>query len=53
MKFTYKHTLVSCYICFIIQSIVNNLSPLLFVTYSNEFSVSLDQIALLISDNFI
>ena len=53
MKFTYKHTLISCYGCFIIQSIVNNLSPLLFVTYSKEFSVSLDQITLLISYNFI
>ena len=53
MKFTYKHTLLSCYGCFIIQSIVNNLSPLLFVTYSKEFNVSLDQITLLISYNFI
>ena len=32
MKFTYKHTLIASYICFIIQSIVNNFSPLLFVT---------------------
>ncbi len=53
MKLTYKHTLISCYGCFIIQSIVNNLSPLLFVTYSKEFAVSLDQITLLISYNFI
>ncbi|MBQ2765699.1 MAG: MFS transporter [Clostridia bacterium] len=53
MKLTYKHTLLSCYGCFIIQSIVNNLSPLLFVTYSKEFNVSLDQITLLISYNFI
>ena len=53
MKLTYKHTLISCYGCFIIQSSVNNLSPLLFVTYSKEFSVSLDQITLLISYNFI
>ncbi len=53
MKLTYRHTLISCYGCFIIQSIVNNLSPLLFVTYSKEFSVSLDQITLLISYNFI
>lgn len=52
MKFTYKHTLISCYICFFIQSIVNNFSPLLFVTYSREFSVSLDQITLLVGFNF-
>ncbi len=53
MKLSYKHTLISSYGCFIIQSIVNNLSPLLFVTYSKEFNVSLDQITLLISYNFI
>ena len=53
MKFTYKHTLISCYVCFIIQSIVNNFSPLLFVTYSREFGVSVDQIALLVSFNFM
>ena len=52
MKLTYKHTLISCYICFFIQSIVNNFSPLLFATYSREFSVSLDQITLLVGFNF-
>lgn len=53
MKLTYKHTLVSCYICFFVQAIVNNFSPLLFVTYSKQFDVSLEQITLLISYNFI
>lgn len=53
MKLTYKHTLSACFVCFFVQSIVNNFSPLLFVTYSSEFNVSLDQIALLISYNFI
>lgn len=53
MKLTYKHTLISCYLCFIIQAIVNNFSPLLFVTYSGEFDISLDQITVLISYNFI
>ena len=53
MKCTYKHTLIASYICFIIQSIVNNFSPLLFVTYSREFDISLEQIALLVSYNFI
>lgn len=52
MKQRFRLTLIACYICFIIQSIVNNLSPLLFVTYSEEFGVSLDQIAILVSFNF-
>ncbi len=53
MKLTYKHTLVSCYICFFVQAIINNFSPLLFVTYSKQFNISLDQITVLISYNFI
>lgn len=53
MKLTYKHTLISCYVCFFIQAIVNNFSPLLFVTYSEEFNISIEQITLLISYNFI
>ncbi len=53
MKLTYRHTLISCYGCFFIQAIVNTFSPLLFVTYSEEFGVSMGQITLLISYNFI
>lgn len=53
MRLTYKHTLVSCYVCFFVQAIINNFSPLLFVTYSTQFDISLDQITLLISYNFI
>lgn len=53
MKFTYKNTLISCYVCFFIQSIVNNFSPLLFVIYSREFNISLDQITLLVGFNFV
>lgn len=49
----YRVTLFSCYLCFIIQAIVNNLSPLLFVTYSREFSISTSQITLLVFFNFI
>lgn len=52
-KLTYKHTLISCYICFIIQSIVNNFSPLLFVIFSDEMNVSVEQIAVLVSFNFM
>ncbi len=53
MKLTYKNTLLACYVCFIIQSIVNNYSPLLFVTYSRSFGMSLDQLTILVSFNFI
>lgn len=52
MKWNYKHTLKSCYLGYITQAIVNNLSPLLFVTYQKEFQISLEQLALLVSLNF-
>ena len=51
-RFTYKHTLYACYIGYITQAIINNLTPLLFVTFQNRFDVSLSQIGLLIFVNF-
>lgn len=53
MKFTYKHTLVACYAGYITQAIVNNLPPLLFLTFHNQFGISLEKIAMLISANFV
>lgn len=52
MKFTYKHTLYASYIGYITQAIVNNLTPLLFVTFQREFAISIEKIAVLISLNF-
>ncbi|MBQ5317864.1 MAG: MFS transporter [Oscillospiraceae bacterium] len=53
MKFTYKHTLTACYAGYITQAIVNNLPPLLFLTFHNQFGISLEKIAMLISANFV
>lgn len=53
MKLSYRHTLYACYIGYITQAIVNNLAPLLFVTFQNEFALSLTQIGALISVNFV
>lgn len=52
MSFTYKHTKYAAYIGYITQAIVNNLAPLLFVSFQHEFSLSLDKISLLITINF-
>lgn len=52
MSFTYKHTKYAAYIGYITQAIVNNLAPLLFVSFQHEFSLSLDKISLLITVNF-
>ena len=53
MKFTYKHTLAACYAGYITQAIVNTLPPLLFLTFHNQFGISLEKIAVLISANFV
>ena len=50
---TYKRTLYACYVGYITQAIVNNLPPLLFVTFTLQFDISLGMIGLLIAINFI
>jgi fucose permease len=53
MRLSYKHTLLSSYLGYVTQAIVNNLAPLLFLTFQREWNVSLADLALLISLNFI
>lgn len=52
MKNNYKSTINACFLAYIVQAIVNNFVPLLFVTFQNEFDIPLSQITLLISFNF-
>lgn len=52
MAFTFRHTKYAAYIGYITQAIVNNLAPLLFVSFQREFSLSLDRISVLITMNF-
>ncbi len=52
MKFNDRHTLYACYIGYITQAIINNLSPLLFLTFHKQFGISLAAISILISINF-
>ncbi len=52
MALTYKHTKYAAYIGYVTQAIVNNLAPLLFVSFQREFSLSLDRISVLITTNF-
>lgn len=53
MHRTFKGTKVACYIGYIVQAIVNNLSPLLFVIFSKQFNISLETIGSLILINFV
>ena len=52
MQLTYRHTRNACLASYVIQAIVNNLSPLLFLTFQQQFSISLAQISLFITLNF-
>lgn len=49
---TYKHTKYATYIGYVVQALINNLPPLLFLTFRNEFGISVDKISLLIAFNF-
>ena len=49
---SYEHTIYACYIGYITQAIVNNLAPLLFLTFAAEFSLTLEMITLITTINF-
>lgn len=52
MKFSYKHTILFCFIAYIVQAIVNNFAPLLFLTFQTSYDIPLSQITLLVTINF-
>lgn len=49
---TYRHTRFACYIGYITQGIVNNLTPLLFVIFREQSGVTYEQLGRLILLNF-
>lgn len=51
-KNNYQLTMHACFIGYIVQAIVNNFLPLLFVTFQKTYSIPLTQITLLITLNF-
>ena len=52
MKFTFKTTITACFTGYIVQAIVNNFIPLLFITFQNSYAIPLSQITLLVTINF-
>lgn len=52
IKNSYDHTISAAYIAYITQAILNNFSPLLFVTFSAIYGISVEKIALIVSFNF-
>ncbi len=53
MKNNYRITMTASFIGYIVQAIVNNFVPLLFVTLQNQYEIPLSQITLLITINFL
>lgn len=51
-KLSYNHTLVACFLGYIVQAIVNNFIPLLFVMFNESLGIPLGKITLLITFNF-
>ncbi len=47
-----KRTITACFIGYIVQAIVNNFVPLLFITLQGQFDIPLPKITLLITVNF-
>ena len=52
MKFTYKTTITACFLGYIVQAIVNNFVPLLFITLQDTYQIPLSRITLLVTINF-
>ncbi len=53
MEENYRQTLKACYTGFITQAILNNLAPLLFVVFQDQYRVSFEMLGRLILINFM
>ncbi|MDD6620310.1 MAG: MFS transporter [Eubacteriales bacterium] len=49
----YKITITACFIGYIVQAIINNFAPLLFITFQKSYNIPLSQITLLVTANFL
>ena len=52
MKADYKKTVNACFIGYIVQAVVNNFVPLLFLTFRSQYGIPLSKITFLITFNF-
>ena len=52
MKNAYNKTVTACFVGYIVQAIVNNFVPLLFLTFQKTYGIPLPQITLLVTFNF-
>ena len=52
MKSGYQKTIHACFIGYIVQAVVNNFAPLLFLTFQDAYGFPLSKITLLVTVNF-
>ena len=52
MKNQYSRTITACFTGYIVQAVVNNFVPLLFLTFQKSYGIPLSQITLLVTFNF-
>lgn len=52
MKNQYNKTITACFTGYIVQAIVNNFAPLLFLTFQRTYGIPLSQITMLVTINF-
>lgn len=53
MNKAYRKTIIACFIGFIVQAIIVNFAPLLFLTFNKGFGIPLKQITVLITISFL
>lgn len=53
MKTNYKSTVYACFVGYIVQAIVNNFIPLLFLTFQDSYGIPLSKITFLVTFNFL
>ena len=52
MNKNYQRTMYACFVGYIVQAIVNNFVPLLFLTFEGTYGIEMDRITMLITMNF-
>ena len=52
MENRYDKTMAACFVGYIVQAVVNNFVPLLFLTFQRSYGIPLSQITLLVTFNF-
>ncbi|HIR52592.1 MAG TPA: MFS transporter [Candidatus Onthovicinus excrementipullorum] len=52
MRQNFKTTMIACFTGYVVQAIINNFVPLLFITLQNSYDIPLSKITMLVTINF-